>query len=351
MGETTNIEWCDHTFNPWVGCTKIAPGCANCYAEADMDKRRHFVEWGAGQPRRRTSAANWKQPLKWDRAARAAGVRRRVFCASMADVFDEEVPDAWRDDLMGVIGATPSLDWLLLTKRPANAKRYLEAFRARRWTKGALAAPGTEGVAIGAVLHKWPLRNLGLGVSIATQPDADANIPIVMECPAALRFVSAEPLIEAVDIGRFVRYRDSVTAPDWVIVGGESGHHARPCDVEWIREIVGQCKAAQVACYVKQLGANVRDRNDVGFDADSFRYVDTPANGDLAGKPVHEHAWPDDVADRLEDNPDGVLEEYQGAPVRVHLRDSRGADPTEWPEDLRVREFPRMTTNKERSCT
>lgn len=124
MAETTGISWCDSTFNPFIGCTKVSPGCDHCYAEALMDKRWHKVQWGAGQPRQRTSAANWKQPLKWEREAAAFmaehGRRRRVFCASLADVFDNEVPSEWRADLFALIRATPNLDWLVLTKRVGN---------------------------------------------------------------------------------------------------------------------------------------------------------------------------------------------------------------------------------------
>ena len=129
MGANSAIEWTDHTFNPWIGCTRVSDGqrpsaCDFCYA-ADMAHRWGWAEWGAGQPRQRTGAANWRKPLAWDRDAKAAGVRRRVFCASLADVFDAEVPDAWRDELFAmVIMATPHLDWLLLTKRPQVAKKW-----------------------------------------------------------------------------------------------------------------------------------------------------------------------------------------------------------------------------------
>ena len=129
MSENTKIEWADSTFNPWIGCTKVGPGCDHCYAEALMDKRWHKVQWGSGQQRARTSAANWKQPLLWEREHEAFalmhGRRRRVFCASLADVFDNEAPIQWRVDLFALIERTPHLDWLILTKRVGNVQRMM----------------------------------------------------------------------------------------------------------------------------------------------------------------------------------------------------------------------------------
>lgn len=298
MGENSKISWTHHTFNPWIGCTKIAAGCANCYAAA-QDKLRRWTSngWGAGQPRKRTSEANWKQPLKWDREAKAAGERRRVFCASLADVFDEEVPDDWRFDLFELILRCPNLDWLLLTKRPNSACAWFERVRS-------------------LILSEFPIPNVWLGVSIATQADADKNIPILLKCRASVRFVSAEPLIEAVDLSRVVIKRkesgpdvsfDALqgwhggseadrTRLDWVIVGGESGPGARPCDVAWVRSIVQQCQAAGVPVFVKQLGQ----------------------------RPVTDSAaW------------------EEGLPAyRKVLKDRKGGNMEEWPEDLRVRQFP-----------
>lgn len=364
MGEKSKIEWCDHTFNPWTGCTKIAPGCANCYAETRR-ARYGFDEWGPGKPRKRTSATYWKQPLKWNREAEKAGKRAKVFCASLADVFDPEAPFEWRDDLFALIRQTPYLDWLLLTKRPENALDWL-----REEYQGYTLRGDPD-------YSNPPYPNLWLGVSIANQADADRNIPILLKVPSAIRFISAEPLIGPVSVPGF----NAVTSwcpickaivPDdlvnmhrhagvdlmaefditkhcvgvnamlnWVIVGGESGPGARPCDVAWIRSIVQQCKAADVPCFVKQVGSNVIDRNDVGWDATTHRYTDDPENGDLAGKPVQPEAWPDHVIaeDRVEHDIHGYRDEWQGADVRVRL-DGKGGNPEDWPQDLRVREFP-----------
>src|SRR5262245_18137233 len=123
MGADSKIEWCHHTFNAFVGCTKVSPACDHCYAEAWAKRAGHPELW-AGE-RRRTSAENWKQPLKWDKAAARTGERHRVFCASLADVFDNQVPDVWRTDLWKLIDLTPNLDWLLLTKRPQNIAKML----------------------------------------------------------------------------------------------------------------------------------------------------------------------------------------------------------------------------------
>src|SRR3546814_4489006 len=133
MGENSKIEWTDHTFNPWTGCTKVSPACDHCYAEG-WSKRSGLVEWGHGKPRRLTSDANWRKPLKWNDEAARKGVRYRVFCASLADVFDAEVDDAWRDELFALIAMTPHLDWLLLTKRPQVARRYFDERRSEEHT-------------------------------------------------------------------------------------------------------------------------------------------------------------------------------------------------------------------------
>ncbi len=245
MGENSRIEWTDHTFNPWVGCTKISPGCDNCYAEG-WSKRSGMVDWGG--ERRRTSTANWKQAEKWDRAARAAGVRRRVFCASLADVFDNEVPEAWRVDLLNLILDTPSLDWLLLTKRISNAARMLSHL-APSWS-----------------IVPWP--NVWIGATVVNQEEADRDIPKLLATPAAVRFLSCEPLLGPLDIkqwlggtsivrehgshGKVISRRDF--GIDWVIAGGESGPRARPMHPEWARSLRDQCVAAGVPFLFKQWG-------------------------------------------------------------------------------------------------
>lgn len=253
MAENSKIEWCDHTFNPWAGCTKVSPACDNCYAEADQ-KRFRFVEWGANAPRRRTSAAYWKQPLKWNAEAEKDGSRRKVFCASWADVFDnhKSIDPQWRLDLWELISETPNLDWLLLTKRPQNFKRYLPD----EWDGGTWGGP-------------WP--NVWLGTTVENQQEADRRIPHLLDVPARVRFLSCEPLLGPVDLTRI--FHDHPAHTDalrgiywsergqkeegqihWVIAGGESGPNARPSHLDWFRDLRDQCAAADVPFFFKQWG-------------------------------------------------------------------------------------------------
>lgn len=256
MTEVTAIEWCDSTFNPWVGCTKISPACDHCYAEG-WAKRSGQVQWG-NQPRKRTSVHNWNEPRRWQRRAaeffQQHGRRRRVFCASLADVFDNQVPVDWRDDLWSLIRDTPDLDWLLLTKRPHNIGKMLPVF--------------------------WDVVKCGvwLGTTVEDQHRADQNIPHLLKHDAAVRFLSCEPLLGALDLRRFgldvhhhpanqdspslrdliravrVQMQDGL-AVDWVIAGGESGPGARPTHPDWVRSLRWQCETAGVPFLFKQWGA------------------------------------------------------------------------------------------------
>lgn len=266
--KNTHIEWCDHTFNPWEGCTKVSPGCAHCYAEARNARFGGGVagNWGKGAPRRRTSASNWAQPLKWHDEAKALGIRHRVFCASLADVFDDEVPAQWRFELLCLIFVTAQhLDWLLLTKRPENIMRLLtEAFN---------VVPGSCGRFDGIV--DWGLHwiyegkapaNVWIGTSVENQQCAAKRIPALLKIPARVRFLSCEPLLEAVDLHSNAikvdswRVGESFDGPrplqgiHWVIGGGESGPHARPMHPAWARSLRDQCKGAGVPFFFKQWG-------------------------------------------------------------------------------------------------
>ena len=254
MAETTGIAWTDSTFNPWIGCTKVSPGCDHCYAEA-LDKRHRWqgdTHWGAGKPRMRTSAANWAKPRAWNKARLKDGKTHRVFCASLADVFDNEVPTEWRHDLFNLMWETPALTWLILTKRIGNARHML---------------PFTT------------MRNVWLGATIVNQEEADRDVPKLLETPAAVRFVSYEPALGPVDWARY-------PGIDWIIVGGEStqGAKARPFGPSWAEDTIEQAREIGAAPFVKQLGS--------GFG----------------------------------------------------LKDRAGADPMEWPEHLRVQEFPGIST-------
>lgn len=243
MAENSKIEWTDATFNPWIGCQKVGPGCDHCYAEAMMDARLGRVEWGPHGSRSRTSASYWRKPLAWDRAAAKAGKRTRVFCASLADVFDNHasILPEWRADLWALIRATPHLDWMLLTKRPGNIAAMLPP----DWGAG------------------YP--NVWLGCTVVNQAEADRDIPKLLAVPAAVRFLSMEPLLGPVDLGSPVRAAlfagkiapgggDGTKPLAWVIVGGESGPGARPMHPDWARSLRDQCVAAGVAFFHKQNG-------------------------------------------------------------------------------------------------
>lgn len=255
----TKIEWAHHTFNPWIGCTKVGPGCDNCYAEADFDKRRHVVHWGPRQPRKRTATSNWAQPLRWNAMAKKQGTRYRVFCASLADVFDNEVPDEWRLDLFRLIRDTPHLDWLLLTKRIGNVGIMLSNVRLQAEE----------------FIDPFPWPNVWLGATITSQAEADRDIPKLLAVPAAKRFLSMEPLLGQVDVfstmtGELLHTSGDDYAPgwlDWIIVGGESGPNARPMHPDWARSLRDQCQAAGVPFLFKQWGVWVDADN--GPDDDS----------------------------------------------------------------------------------
>ncbi len=211
MGEKTNISWCDSSWNPWWGCTKVAPGCDHCYAEA-LDKRTGGAHWGVGSRPRVMSEANWQKPWRWQRLAEASGARRRVFCGSMCDVFDRNAPAGQRERLWSLIRETPNLDWQLLTKRAPNIERFLP----EDWGTG------------------YP--NVWLGVTVENRHHGLARMERLKRLPAAVRFISVEPLLE--DLGAF-----DLSGIDWVIVGGESGPLARPMDPAWVTDIHRQCKA------------------------------------------------------------------------------------------------------------
>jgi protein gp37 len=241
MAENSAIEWTDHTFNPWIGCTKVSPGCDHCYAERDMAGRLKVVQWGPHGERVRTKPANWAKPLTWNRRHdeffAQHGRRQRVFCASLADVFDNTVDSAWRRDLLELIDRTPNLDWLLLTKRIGNVADMLP--------------------------NGWLMdhTNVWLGASIVNQAEADRDIPKLVALHAAVKFLSMEPLLGPVDLRgnlpgeRALRWhRPMLNMLDWVIIGGESGPAARPMHPDWARDLRDQCAAVGVPFLFKQWG-------------------------------------------------------------------------------------------------
>jgi protein gp37 len=312
VGENTTISWCRHTFNPWIGCTKVHEGCAHCYAERDMAVRMQRVHWGPNGTRSVTKT--WNDPLKWNRQAPEDGERRRVFCASLADVFEEWNGDIvkndgqtatrlggrkatmadLRRDLFTLIDSTPMLDWLILTKRPEN------------------------------IFNMWPVNprtserefrsNVWIGTSVSTQETAQRMVPHLQGCRqlSPVLFLSIEPLLSKVVLsdvvcdfgGGFIGnpfecksgggYEERRwPAIDWIIVGGESGPLARPCHEDWIRSICNECMSHNVPCFVKQLGQNALCRSSLQTD--------------------ERRLWSESL---------------------------KGGNPVEWPQDLRVREFP-----------
>ncbi|MDX2014159.1 MAG: DUF5131 family protein [Myxococcaceae bacterium] len=355
MGENSSIQWTTHTFSPWVGCQRVSPGCEHCYAES-YDRRVGGVpkkqradpavpetRWGPKGRRTRTSVSNWNQPEKWNEAARRAEdsalgngrpapERPRVFCASLADVFEDRPELApWRLELLEMIRTTPHLDWLLLTKRPEQIRPALQAARDSFRTSTPL-----DTWLCSWLDHHRPPANVWLGTTVEDQQRADERIPALLDVPARVRFLSCEPLLERVDLDRHgllwrdcSRCKGSMSLPvtgggracpdclehqgveragiDWVIIGGESGGGARPFALEWARDLVRQCKDSGTAVFVKQLGA-----------------VPVDITGTTGRFRTHEGR-----------------RQMQVVATRIRLNDPAGGDMAEWPEDLRVREFPR----------
>lgn len=337
MAETTKIQWCHHTFNPWRGCAKVHTGCENCYAEKEAKRfPKNRGIWGHRGTRVKAADATWAEPLRWNIAAAAAGERRRVFCASLADVFEDWQGDVvdhqgrilhrcnycgsnWaagdkppcecgrdhavnrltmnemRRDLFAMIDRTTWLDWLLLTKRPERI--------------GECWYPIIQRNANGAEVHDHVtlLRpNVWLLTSVSDQATAERMIPRLANwrhCAPVLG-ISVEPMIGPINFGG---YRGLLEEIDWVIFGGESGHHARPCNLRWILDGINQCRNEDAAPFMKQAGGYPL----VNHDDDEL--------ADWARKRTHlEHAH--------------VIE--------VYLRDKKGGDLAELPEALQVREFP-----------
>jgi protein gp37 len=249
MADVTEIAWADSTHNPWIGCQKVTEGCELCYAEADFDHRKHWVQWGPHSERRRTSESTRRQPFTWQRQAAkfvlVHGRRRRVFCGSLCDVFDNHrtVLPEWRDELWETIRSTPDLDWMLLTKRPENIAKMLPA----NWGSG------------------W--RNVWLGATMENQRWFDHRWPILSAVPAIVHFVSCEPMLGPVTIGD--------ARPDWIICGGESSQgkrKARHMDLAWARSLRDECAAAGGAYFFKQ----VTDKGPIPDDL-LVRQFPTPA--------------------------------------------------------------------------
>lgn len=353
MADKSKISWTDATFNPWTGCTKVSPGCDNCYAES-WSKRSGLVQWGAGQPRRMTSDSNWGGPVRWNNRAfyqcEACGwrgesdhkpgedgicgtkscfghklvpARRRVFSSSLADWLDNEVSAAWRIRFLHLVWQTPNLDWLLLTKRIGNFERLISEV-IELVTSGSPEVPPrvqADEEALAAWLLAWlngkPPANVWVGATIVNQAEVDRDIDKLLNVPALVRFLSMEPLLGEADLSGHLpienvsaagwRPRTKFGEPDsgihWIIVGAESGAKARPIELEWIRGIAQQTLAAGVALHVKQLGQTIYAETDDPWGKGN---MPLPANGRFV----------------------------------MYLSEKKGGDTEEWPADLRVQQFP-----------
>ena len=274
MGAASKIEWTDSTFNPWVGCTKIrrvrgAPSaCDFCYAEK-WAKRSGQVQWG-NHPRRRTTEAYWRNPVTWNDQARSFQIknkrRQRVFCASLADVFDNQVDLEWRSDLFNLIRECGQLDWQLLTKRPQNIRKMLPP----DWGDG------------------YP--NVWLGTTAEDAAAYRQRIPHLLKVPAAIHFVSYEPAI-----GPLGQLDIDGLYPDWLIIGGESGVRSdliRPTDPSWARDAITECRRLGAAPFLKQWGTYKNNPYvvEAGYSVQQAMKIDPPANGKGGGK-LDDHLW------------------------------------------------------------
>ncbi|MDF3059339.1 MAG: hypothetical protein K0R17_3554 [Rariglobus sp.] len=342
MGADTKIEWtatrlpdgtvlAGYTFNPWIGCAKVSPGCLHCYAETQDNHRGWTAEgWGKGKPRKHTSVAYWREPLKWNGEAEASGIRRKVFCASLADWLDAEVPIEWLAELLDLIRQTPHLDWLLLSKRPENWSVRMGEVKHYCTTRAHLMD-----------LYRWvgewmlgnPPLNVWIGTTAEDQARYDERIAHLCLIPALYRFLSMEPLLSAVDMQlhanlpgeRMLRWHRPVKGMlHWVIVGGESGPGARPMHPDWARSLRDQCAKAGVPFFFKQWGEYL----PVGQFLPNHGKI-TGGTAAKKGLKLHyaggAHAYEDGVA--FAETPDGRLTFRVGKVAAGRLLDGR-----EWNE-------------------
>lgn len=389
MGDKSNIEWTDATANVVVGCSRVSEGCVHCYAEQLAATRLRHTErykglaivtekktpqW-TGEVRIVTEAL--EQVLRWQKP-------RRIFLTAMGDPFHESLSNEQIAALFGVMAACPQHTFQVLTKRARRMREWFEwageqikhAGEDGRWTPFIRALCATiedaklveriqeDGIARANDSEVWPLPNVELGVSVEHQAAADERIPELLWTPAVVRFLSCEPLLEAVDLTEIrVKREDGVDiwdslqrehdcelggdGPriDWVIVGGESGSKARPFDITWARSIIRQCKDAGVPVFCKQLGAQP-------VDGDALCKCGHTLAGHWLPFPApcrHGHRPPattpcEAVRLAMTPEPDGACPCSGFSPVddrfRVALKDSKGGDMSEWPSDLRVREMP-----------
>lgn len=306
-------------------CDKPSAGCGHCYSETLNGRFGTGLKYKAPNAELLVFHLNEKELFEilklQDRLAKK-GETAKLFPCDMTDLFLEQHTDEMIDTFFAVMAMCPNIVFQGLTKRIERASAYLN-FNERHQNihEAAKRLLGYDNPKRRAVNREdLPLPNVHLGTSVENQKAADERIPHLLATPAAVRFLSVEPLLENVLFDAFTLYHDELghRLIDWVIVGGESGPGARPCDIQWIRSVIFQCQSVQVPVFVKQLGAKVISPNDTGLEGDS------------------PDSWPEGTD--YEDNPYGYREEYQGAPVRIRLASKKGNDMSEWPEDLRIRE-------------
>jgi protein gp37 len=242
MAEQSAISWTDGTFNPWIGCTRVSPGCDHCYAARDNERRKWVSAWGA--ERRRTKT--WGDPLKWNRKAIETGYKPRIFCASLADVFDNEVPQEWREDLWQLLRDTPNLRWIVLTKRIGNVMKMVPA--------------------------DWPLAHVGIMATMVNQEEYDRDRFKLRDVPAPWRGISAEPLLSRIILDHASHRREHWL--DWMITGGESGPGFRQLDMDAVRYMRDQCRDLGITFHHKQNGG-VRGK-DAGCLVDGVEHKHFP---------------------------------------------------------------------------
>jgi protein gp37 len=307
MAKITAIEWAEATWQPITGCSVVSPGCTNCYAMRLAGTRMKHHPSRAGLTQESKTGPVWNgtvrfneqwldQPLRWKKP-------RRIFVCAHGDLFHESVPDEWIDRVFAIMALAPQHTFLVLTKRPERMRAYGNSLgRHHESDRVSLAAKAMK---VNRGFHwdigdiGWHLPNVHLGVSVEDQQRADERIPYLLATPAAKRFILAEPLLGPIEISRWLGDSPDETGLsegagiEWVIVGGESGPGARPLNIDWARSLIDQCREAEVACFVKQLGANP--------------WFGSRQYGPGSGR---------------------------------YIKDKKGGDWSQWPEDLRVREIP-----------
>ena len=331
MSEKSKIAWTDSTLNFWEGCTKVSAGCANCYAEARDRRFTGGKLWGKGAPRRKSKSAvkdalrfnklPWicdecgkshpKQYVECLPCGSRSMHRRRIFSLSLGDWLDDEVPIEWFVEMMDTIRQCDQVTWILCTKRPENFKVRLNAVidtdKFTSTTKWHWLIAWVAGIEVPP--------NIILLNSVENQEMADKRIPELLKIPAACHGLSLEPLLGPVDLSKWLGSNMADDGIEWAIIGGESGPNARPCNVEWIRSLVAQGKAADMATFVKQLGSNIDKNLPVQCPKCGCISNQEPGNDCIRG--------------------------CDAKMIEQVFKDKKGGDKIEWPKDLQVQDWPK----------